>query len=208
MKSAKSRILWQLFWSFFKIGPITFGGGYAVIPVIERELVDKQKWVKKSEMDDVIAVASSLPGAIAINSATFIGYRLAGIRGAVAALLGIFLPTFLIVIGISIAFYHVQDHPKVEAAFQAIRITVIALIVYAAYSIGKKAIFDKTTLSIVSASLFCLLFLHIHPALLIIIGIFLGIFIIQWKEKLGYLQKTEETNREERKYEWFMGEGI
>src|SRR5690554_6291650 len=109
------RLLSQIFITFLKISPVTFGGGYAMIPLIEKEVVDKRGWMKTQEIADIFAVAESVPGAIAINSATFIGFRLAGILGAVVAMIGVLLPTFLIVMMLSIFFLQVQDHPKVEA---------------------------------------------------------------------------------------------
>ncbi|MGG1639038.1 chromate transporter [Paenibacillus sp. NRS-1760] len=83
MKTEKV-VLWTIFLTFLKIGPVTFGGGYAMIPVIEREVVEKRKWLETRDIADIFAVAESIPGAIGINSATFIGYRVAGIRGALA----------------------------------------------------------------------------------------------------------------------------
>lgn len=179
--------LFQIFWTFFKIGPVTFGGGYAMIPMIEKEVVVKKKWVKTEDITDVFAIAESIPGAIGINSSTFIGYKVAGIRGAIAALLGIFLPTFFIVVLLSILFLQIQDNPKIEAAFQAIRASIVALIVYAGWVIGKTAIIDKTTLMITIGSIATLFFFQLHPALIILIGILLGISLVQIKQRLGYL---------------------
>ncbi|MDR4281811.1 chromate transporter, partial [Bacillus subtilis KCTC 1028 = ATCC 6051a] len=97
----KWNLILQIFFVFLKIGPITFGGGYAMIPVIEREIVIKKRWIRPQDVADVLVIAQSVPGAIALNSATFIGYTIAGVQGAVAALIGVLLPTFLIVIGLS-----------------------------------------------------------------------------------------------------------
>ncbi|MEH7178517.1 chromate transporter [Neobacillus vireti] len=207
MKDGWMKLFW-IFWTFFKIGPVTFGGGYAMIPLIEREVVHKKKWLKIEDVTDVFALAESIPGAIAINSSTFIGYRIGGIRGAVAALLGIFLPTFFIVVVLSIVFLQIQGNPKIEAAFQAIRASIVALIVYAGYMIGKSAIIDKTTLCISVGAIFILLFFHLHPVLLILFGIFLGIMLVKVKNRLGYdsLKKKKYTSQNE--LEWYMGEGI
>lgn len=90
------KLLGQIFISFLKIGPVTFGGGYAMIPLIEREVVKNKQWLKIEDVSDVFALAESVPGAIAINSATFIGHRIAGIRGAICAMLGVLLPLFLL----------------------------------------------------------------------------------------------------------------
>ena len=191
------RLLFQIFWSFFKIGPITFGGGYAMIPMIEREVVTKRKWVKSQDVTDVFAVSESVPGAIGINSATFIGYRIAGVQGAVAAMLGILLPTFSIVILLSLIYKFLRGNPIVEAAFMGIRASIVALIAYAGLKIGKTAIFDKTTITITAITVIVLLFLHIHPVLIILTGIIAGILIIKIKTIMKLpiqLEKEEHFN--------------
>ncbi|WP_338787202.1 chromate transporter [Metabacillus sp. FJAT-53654] len=205
----ETKKLFQIFWTFLKIGPVTFGGGYAMIPLIEREVVDKKKWINHEDVTDVFAIAESIPGAIAINSSTFIGYRIGGIRGAIAALLGVFLPTFLIVVVLSIVFLQIQNNPKIEAAFQAIRASIVALIVYAGYMIGKTAIIDKTTLVISVGSMAILFFLHLHPVLIIFFGIILGILLVNVKRKLGYSVKIKkEKSTPAQQLECYMGDGI
>lgn len=191
MKSKKN-ILLELFLTFFKIGPTTFGGGYAMIPMIEREVVMKKKWVTRNDVTDVFAIAESVPGAIAINSATFIGYRIAGWKGAIAALLGILLPTFTIVIFLSISFLYVQDNPVIESAFQGIRPTIVALITYAGYKIGQTGVYDKTTLITMLVTIFLLLFLKIHPVLIILGGIVAGILLVKIKTAMNIKVKLEK----------------
>lgn len=90
--------LWEIFWSFFKIGLFTFGGGYAMIPLIQREVIDHRKWIPASEFLDLLTLAQSVPGPIAINTAVFVGYKRSGLRGACASLLGAVLPSFLIIL--------------------------------------------------------------------------------------------------------------
>lgn len=179
------KLLAQIFFTFLRIGPLTFGGGYAMIPLIEREVVERRKWVHTKDIADIFAVAGSVPGAIAINSATFIGYRLAGITGAIIAMVGVLLPTFCIVVLLSIFFLYTRDNPKVEAAFVSIRATIVALITYAAYKIGKTAAVDKMTLSLIIVSVLVMFFMHIHPVLLIIGGGLIGILIVFIRGKLG-----------------------
>lgn len=191
------KLLSTIFVAFLKMSPVTFGGGYAMIPVIEREVVDKRNWLKPEEVADVFAVAGSVPGAVAVNSAIFIGYRVAGVMGAIAALLGICLPTFCIVIGLT-AFYTVtKDNPKVEAAFTAIRATVVALIVYAAIKIGKTAIVDFATGALAAGSVALLFFGsgHIHPAWLIVIGGAAGIVIVKVKKHFDKPAKLEQPEQ-------------
>ncbi len=203
------KLLAQIFMTFFKIGPVTFGGGYAMIPLIEREVVEKRGWVKTQEVTDIFAVAESVPGAIAINSATFIGYRLAGVAGAIAAMTGVLLPTFFIVVLLSLFFLQVQDNPKVEAAFVAIRATIVALITYAAIKIGKTAVIDKTTVALIAITVAVMYFVHIHPVLLIIGGGLIGIGIIAIKKKLGMHIQLEKEEKMKFKYtDYYIGDGI
>ncbi|WP_428911855.1 chromate transporter [Niallia sp. Krafla_26] len=189
-------LLFQIFWSFFKIGPITFGGGYAMIPMIEREVVTNKKWVKSEEITDVFAVSESVPGAIGINSATFIGYRIAGVKGAIAAMIGILLPTFSIVILLSLIYQFLRGNPIVDAAFMGIRAAIVALITYAGIKIGKTAIFDKTTVAITAITVIVLLFLTIHPVLIILTGIIVGILVTKIKTvmKLPIRLEKEEPS--------------
>jgi chromate transporter len=200
------KLLAQIFITFFKIGPVTFGGGYAMIPLIEREVVEKRKWVQSKDITDIFAVAESVPGAIAINSATFIGYRLAGVPGAIAAMAGVMVPTFCIVVLLSLFFLQVQDNPKVEAAFVSIRATIVALITYAAIKIGKTAVVDKTTIALIGITVAIMYFVHIHPIVLIVAGGMIGISIIYLKKKMGMQIKLE---KEGYKYtDYYIGDGI
>lgn len=181
------KMIGELFLAFLKIGPSTFGGGYAVMPAMEREVVEKKRWMDSEDIADIFAVAQSVPGAVAINSATFIGYRLAGIRGAIAAMAGMLLPTFLIIVALSYVFLHVKDNPKVAAAFTSIRATIVALIAFAAIKYGKKALVDKSSAVLIGATVL-LLFVgqsYIHPVLLIVGGAGAGIAITAVKAKLG-----------------------
>lgn len=122
------KLLFQLFWSFFKIGTFTFGSGYAMIPMIEREVVDRKKWFEKEDFYNQFSLASSAPGPFALNTAVFVGYKVRGWWGSLAAVLGAVLPSFTIIILIAIYFTDFKDNPTVEAAFKGIRPAVIALI--------------------------------------------------------------------------------
>jgi chromate transporter len=203
------KLIIQIFLSFLKIGPVTFGGGYAMIPLIEREVVSRRKWVKVEDVTDIFAVAESVPGAIAINSATFIGYRIGGVRGAIAAMAGIMLPTFLIVIVLSMGFLYFQDNPKVEAAFEGIRPTIVALIAFAGYKIGKISIVDKTTFVFAGVTVLLLLAIHLHPVLIIMSGTSIGIIAVKIRDKLGFVTHFDGPNEDHKKSDgYFMGDGI
>lgn len=169
------KLLFQIFLTFLKIGPVTFGGGYAMIPLIEREVVTKRKWVKPEDVTDVFTLAESVPGAIAINSATFIGYRIAGPLGAIVAMAGVLIPTFLIIIVLSMSYLFFKDNTRMEAGFQGIRPAIVALITFAGYTIGKMAIVDKTTFIIAVCTIGILLNVPVHPGIIIVCGAILGI---------------------------------
>lgn len=127
------------FKTFFKIGLFTFGGGYAMIPMIESEVVDKKKWVEKEEFLDMIAIAQSCPGVFAINASIFIGYKLRKTRGAICTSLGTALPSFLIILLIAMFFHSFMDVPWVAAMFRGIRPAVVALIAVPMFNLAKSA---------------------------------------------------------------------
>lgn len=133
----KNKLL-NLFLTFFRIGLFTFGGGYAMIPLIQRETVENHKWISDDDILEVIAIAESTPGPIAINSATFIGYKVAGVWGSFFATLGVVLPSFIIILIISFALREFQDIKAVQYAFNGIRAGVLALIIKAWWGMYKK----------------------------------------------------------------------
>jgi chromate transporter len=201
------KVLWSLFWSFLKISPVTFGGGYAMIPLFEKEIVHRQKWLKPKEVADIFALSQSIPGAVGINSATFVGYRLGGVKGAAAAILGVLLPTFFIVLVLCAAFLHVRDNAKIEAAFMGIRPAVVALIVYAAFKIGKTATIDKTTWAAFIVSLALLCIAHPHPLFIILGGAVAGIAMVHIKNKLGY-ESSLDSGEGDWQEGYMYGDGI
>ena len=133
------KTLWQVFWSFFKIGAFTFGGGYAMIPLIQNEAVEKRPWVTDEDILEVVAIAESTPGPIAINSATFVGYKAAGILGSVCATLGVVLPSFVVILALSFVLQQFQNVVAVQYAFQGIRAGVLALLVKALWTMYQKS---------------------------------------------------------------------
>ncbi len=132
-------IYWTSFKTFFRIGLFTLGGGYAMIPMIEAEVVDKSKWLSKEEFLDIIAIAQSCPGVFAINMATFIGYKLRKTRGAISCTVGTALPSFLIILLIAMFFHQFQDNHVVAAIFRGIRPAVVALIAVPTFNLAKSA---------------------------------------------------------------------
>jgi chromate transporter len=134
--------IYKLFFVFLRIGAFTFGGGYAMIPFIQREIVENNHWIEEEDIVDIFAIAQSVPGVIAINSAVFVGYRVAGVWGAVASILGVVLPSFLIISIIVLFFYQFKDFSVIANAFEGIRSGVVALIVLAVIKLGKPSIKD------------------------------------------------------------------
>ena len=129
----------KLFNTFFKIGAFTLGGGYAMIPIIESEVVDRHKWIGREEFVDLIAIAQSCPGVFAINISTFIGYKLQRTAGAICAALGAALPSFLIILLIAMSFHRFMDVEWVAAMFRGIRPAVVALIAVPTFNLAKSA---------------------------------------------------------------------
>jgi len=174
-------ILWKIFSSFFKIGAFTFGGGYAMIPLIQRETVEKQGWISDDDILEVVAIAESTPGPIAINAATFIGYRVAGFLGALCATLGVVLPSFVVILAISGVLRQFQHIKAVQYAFVGIRAGVLALIVKAFWGMLKKA--EKSTVSyaIIICVFAAVVFWDISVVLLLILCALLGLGITAWK---------------------------
>ncbi len=128
----------KLFATFFKIGAFTFGGGYAMIPLIQHEVAEKNKWITDEDILEIIAIAESTPGPIAINSATFVGYKVCGVLGSTAATLGVVLPSFVIILCISFVLKAFQELKPVAYAFMGIRAGVLALVIKALVSMFKK----------------------------------------------------------------------
>jgi chromate transporter len=137
-------MFFNLFWTYLKIGTFTLGGGYAMLPLIQREVVDTQGWLDEEEYLNMIALAQAAPGLIAVNSAIFIGWRIGGWRGVCGAVLGAVLPSFLIILAIATVFSDWKELPAVEAAFKGIRPAVVALIAAPLFKMAKTAIKKPT----------------------------------------------------------------
>ena len=175
--AGNAKLIFEIFFSFFKIGSFTLGGGYAMIPLIEREVVHGRGWIDANEIVDYFAVSQSIPGAIAINSAILIGYKTAGKKGAITAATGVILPSFLIIIIIASFFTRFQDYPIVKAAFSGIRAAVVALIASAAFKIGKSSVKDAIGLIIAAIAMIIVTFLNIHAIFTIIGGALFGLLM-------------------------------
>ena len=153
----KSKLILTLFLCFFKIGAFTFGGGYAMLALLENEFVEKKKWLTKDEFLDMLAIAESTPGPIAINSATFIGYKTAGVIGSAAATLGVVLPSFIIIFIISLFLDKFLTYKIVSNAFRGIQACVVYLIGSTGIKLFKQMDKKALPLTIMSVILVCMI---------------------------------------------------
>jgi len=176
-------MLLDIFLTFFKVGSFTIGGGYAMLPIIQQEVVDRKKWLGEEEFLDSIAVTNSLPGPLAINCATFVGYKTAGIPGAVSAALGAVMPSFLIILVIATFFGSIKDNAVVQDIFAGVRPAVVALIAYALVKLVKSMGINYVNISIGIAALALILLLDIHPIVTIVIFGSVGFFLFRKEEK-------------------------
>ena len=167
-------LYWESFSTFFRIGLFTLGGGYAMIPLIEEEVVNKKQWVSKEEMLDLIAIAQSCPGVFAINSAIFIGYKLRKLRGAIATTIGTALPSFLIILAIAVFFSQFKDNRYVAAIFRGIRPAVVALIAVPTFRLGQRAQLNRYTIWIPVVCALAIWALGVSPIYIIIVAALAG----------------------------------
>ena len=167
--------LWLLFATFFKIGAFTFGGGYAMIPLIQREVAEKRKWITDEEILEVVAIAESTPGPIAINSATFVGYKTCGFWGSFVCTLGVVLPSFVIILAISGILELFQDLKAVKYAFMGIRAGVLALIIKALVKMYKACPNGAVSYCVMGLSLILAAFVKIDVIIIVICCAVIGL---------------------------------
>ena len=172
-----SRIYWQMFITFVRIGAFTIGGGYAMIPLIQREVVQVRKWMSPKEFIDMLALAQSAPGVIAINTAIFIGYKLKGVRGSIVTALGCALPSFVIILLIAMVFTNFKGNPVVERIFKGIRPAVVALIAAPLYNMAKAAGVTWKTIFIPLIAALLIWGLNISPVWVVVAAIAGGIIV-------------------------------
>ena len=169
--------LLSLFLSFAKVGVMTFGGGYAMIPILEREIVENRKWASSEELMDYYAVGQCTPGVIAVNTATFIGYKVAGPAGGVAATLGVVFPSVVIICLIAGILTNFADIPAVKSAFTAIRVCVCVLIFNAVVKLWKGAVKDKAGLVLFLIVFVLSLFFDISPVVFVLFCALAGLML-------------------------------
>jgi chromate transporter len=164
----KPNTLFELFWTFFKIGALTFGGGLAMMPIMRREVVQKKNWVDDEDVLQILVISESTPGVFAINSATFIGYKIAKFKGSLMATIGVILPSFIIISIISLFIIQFKEIQIVAYAFYGIQAGVAILIFNAAIKLSKKIHFSIFAIAILIASIFISLFTEISVIYILI----------------------------------------
>jgi chromate transporter len=175
--------LLTLFWAFFKMGLINFGGGYALLPLLQKELVDKRGWITSEEITDYYAIGQCTPGAIAVNVSTFVGYKIKGVLGGIVATLAFVSPAFIIIFIIATVLNQFADLWYVQSAFKAIRVCVFILILSAIFKLSKKSVVDWITLCIATIILILSIFTNIPLYIYVLVAGALGILIKWHKEK-------------------------
>ncbi|MBR6068864.1 MAG: chromate transporter [Bacteroidales bacterium] len=162
--------LHELFWTFFKIGAFTIGGGYAMIPLMEQEIVDKRKWLDRDEFMDTMSLAQSMPGVFAVNMATNIGFRTRGYIGAITAILGNVLMPIVMIIAIAMFFKQFSDNLIVESIFKGIRPAVVALIAAPVFKMAKTAKISWRNFWIPVVAALLIWLLGVSPVIIILVA--------------------------------------
>ena len=172
----------QLFFTFTKIGAFTIGGGYAMLPMIQKEVVERKKWVEAKEFLDMVAISQSLPGIFTVNISILTGYKLKKSLGGVVATFGVILPSFLIILLIAVFFRHFSENIHVAKAFRAIRPAVVALIAVPVFTTAREAGINLKTVIISAAAAFLVWFCGVSPAYVVLAAAAGGICFMKFKE--------------------------
>lgn len=192
----KGNLYWQLFTTFFKIGGFTFGGGWAMIPLIEREVVDKYHWIDKEEFLDELAVAQSLPGILAVNISVLVGNKLRGFKGSFVAAMGTILPSFVVILLIAIFFSQIYNNPTVASIFKGIRPAVVALILAPVITTAQAARLNKWTILIPIIVALAIWMGGVSPVLCIILGGGGGYLYYLYKQRNKRRTKENKTKEQ------------
>lgn len=170
-------LLFDMFITFVKVGVMTFGGGYAMLPILQREIVENKKWATEEEIMDYFSIGQCTPGIIAVNTATFIGQKMKGILGGIIATLGVVFPSLIIISILAGAIQTFSSYPLVRHAFGGIRICVCVLILNAVVKLYQKAVIDKPTLIVFLFVAAFAYFSSLSPIVFVILAAIAGIFI-------------------------------
>ncbi len=186
------KVFWELYSTFFKIGAPTFGGGYAMLPMIEREIVEKKKWATFEEVMDYFAIAQCTPGVIAVNCATFIGHKIKGVIGGIVATIGVVTPSVIIISVIASILKTLYENPIAKHAFAGISIAVCALLLQAFMKLSKAGVKNKFGLVLAIAAFISSMFLKLSPIIIVLIAGAIGIVYSAVKEKTNKKQGVEK----------------
>ncbi|HSP46555.1 MAG TPA: chromate transporter [Clostridiaceae bacterium] len=177
------KLLIEMFLSFFKIGAFTIGGGYAMLPLIQKEVVDNKKWIAEEDFFDMVGISQSAPGPIAVNISVFVGNKMLGWKGIIATVLGAVMPSFIIIILVASVFIGIERNPIVERVFQGIRPAVVALIAAPVIRMGKTARVNRKNFIIPLGAVILVGFLGITPIYVIIGVLLIGIASVYLKRR-------------------------
>lgn len=183
MMHTEKTTLWELYVSFLKIGGLTFGGGLAMLPMLQRELVTKHRWVNEEELLDIYAIGQVTPGIIAINTASLIGYKRRGVIGSIVATLGEVTPSLVLITLLASILTQFQENVLVQHAFGGIRVAVCALITQSVITLYKKSIVDLPTLLLCLATVVGTIFFNLSPIVFVVVGIVFGLVVQNLKRR-------------------------
>ena len=177
------RYYFQIFWSFFKIGTFTIGGGYMMIPLIEQEIVGRRRWINADEFSETLTLAQSAPGPIAINTAVFVGYKMRGWKGVLASLSGVIIPSFTVILLIAMFFPSIRENEVIERIFKGLRPAVVALIAVSFVRILQKKNFAWSVVLISAIAALVVSLLKISPVIVILVASIGGIIYYLIRKK-------------------------
>lgn len=173
--------LLDLFLTFARVGGLTFGGGYAMLPMLQREVCGKKNWATEQDLMDYYAIGQCTPGVIAVNTATFIGEKVGGTIGSIFATLGMIFPSLVIITSLAAVLGQVAHFPLVQHALAGVRIAVCALVLHSVVQMGKKGVVDKMTAGILVVAFVCVRFLGFSPIATIALGAAAGVLVQRWR---------------------------
>lgn len=183
MMNTEKTTLWDLYFSFLKIGGLTFGGGLAMLPMLQREVIDKHKWVTEEELLDIYAIGQCTPGIIAVNTASMIGYKKRGVIGSIIATLGEITPSLVLITLLASVLSQFEESILLQRAFGGIRVAVCALITQSVLKLYRKSIVDLPTLLLCLVTVLGTMFLQLSPIVFVVVGILFGLGVQKLKRR-------------------------
>lgn len=178
----KGAKVYSLFWIFCYLSAVTLGGGLAMLPLLQREFVERRRWLSNEDMVDTVAIMQAMPGIIAMNMGVLLGYRIAGVAGALAAVLGSLLPPFLAIVLLATAFMALQGNPLVEQAFLGVRAAVCALILLAVVKLGRQIVKGPFEIVLTLLCFAALVFANVNAIWMIVLGAVAGFVCFHWRK--------------------------